>query len=78
MALADFFAGKGSFAARSKARREAVESGEIEQARPAFIKGEWRDLSVDGVTGNRKETSSDVDEKKELRGEHYGDSGGGR
>jgi len=78
MALADFFAGKGSFAARSKARRQAVESGEIGEARQAFVRGEWQDLSVDGVTNNMKETSTDVDEKKELRGEHYSDTGGGR
>ncbi len=68
MADADIFAGKGSMAARLKARREAMDAGMPEHAPEAYRRGEWHDLSVDGVTGNRKETMMDVDEKRELRG----------
>ena len=67
MPKADIFAGKGSFAAKIKARREAMDVGELEAMPEAFKRGEWKDLSVDEVTGNRKETYSDVDEKRELR-----------
>lgn len=35
---ADVFAGEGSFAAKLKARREAVESGDLEGAQQVFIK----------------------------------------
>lgn len=35
---ADVFAGEGSFAGKLKARREAVESGDLEGAQEVFIK----------------------------------------
>lgn len=77
MSKADVFAGKGSFAARAKARREAIESGNEGQAAEAFGRGEWSDLSVDGVTDNQKMTMDEVDEKGELRKPYGGVPSGG-
>lgn len=70
MPKADVFAGKGSFAAKLKARREAIEAGKVEEATEAFRKGEWKDASVDGTVNNQKVTipGEDVDGKQDLRG----------
>lgn len=69
MADADIFAGEGSFAAKLKARREAMEAGHPEKATEAYEKGEWKDTSVDGVVNNRKHTmdGEDMDSKPHLR-----------
>lgn len=67
MPKADAFAGKGSFGARLKARREAMEAGREDMATEAFERGSWKDLSVDNVKSNEKTTYEDVDDKIYLR-----------
>ena len=67
MADADIFAGKGSMAARLKARREAIDAGQPEMAAEAYSRGEWKDLSVDNTVGNGKITEENPDTKPHLR-----------
>lgn len=56
---ADALAGKGSFADRLRARREAIESGD------PTGKGTWDQLAVDNVTDNVKITERDDSEEEE-------------
>ena len=67
MAEADIFAGKGSFGARLKSRREAMDAGHVEESAEAFRRGSWKDMSVDGVTSNEKTTYENPDDKVHLR-----------
>jgi hypothetical protein len=64
---ADVLARPGSLADKLRARRDAIEAGNPEQAQEAYQeprKKVWADLAVDGVTNNRKETHDDLKEKK--------------